>query len=149
MSSLAPRGGLDFWSGLLLVAIAGFAIWLVSDLEVGSARDMGPAYFPLAVAILLAGMGVVMLVRGVLVRGPSAGGIELRPLLAVLASFLAFGLLIRPAGLVIAILAQVGIAHFATPETRPLQSLLFGLALSAVSAVLFVYLLRVPVSVLP
>ena len=149
MHRLAPRGGIDFYSGLLLIAVAAGASWLVSDLDVGSAREMGPGYFPLMIAVLLGGIGLVMLVRGLLLPGPEVQHFELRPLFFVLLSFVAFGVLIRPAGLVIAILAQVGIGHFASAEARPLESLLFGLGMAAFSVVLFVYLLRVPVSVLP
>lgn len=149
MHRLAPRGGIDFYSGLLLIAVAGVAIWLVSDLDVGTTREMGPGYFPLMVAVLLGGCGLVMTVRGLLRAGPGVDHFELRPLVLVLLSFVAFGALIRPAGLLIAILAQVGIAHFASSEARPIESLLFGLGMAAFSAVLFVYLLRVPVSVLP
>jgi putative tricarboxylic transport membrane protein len=146
---LSLRGTIDFYSGLLLVSAAACCMWLVSDLDVGSAREMGPAYFPLMVACLLAAMGLILIGRGVLVRGPAVQGFELRPLFFVIASFAAFGGLITVAGLIPAILAQVAIAHFASSETRPLESLLFGTALAAFSAILFVYLLRIPVSLFP
>jgi putative tricarboxylic transport membrane protein len=149
MRRLAPRGGIDFYSGLLLIAVAAGASWLVSDLDLGSARDMGPAYFPLMVSTLLGAIGLIMLLRGLLMPGTDVQHFELRPLFFVLASFVAFGLLIRPAGLVIAIVAQVGIGHFATSEARPLESLLFAIGMAAFSSILFVYLLRIPVSVLP
>ena len=41
--------------------------WLVSDLDVGSAREMGPAYFPLMVSLVLAAMGLILMAKGVLV----------------------------------------------------------------------------------
>ena len=50
MSRFSLRGTVDFYSGLLLVSVAACCIWLVSDLDVGSAREMGPAYFPLMVS---------------------------------------------------------------------------------------------------
>jgi Tripartite tricarboxylate transporter TctB family len=143
------RGSTDFYSGLLLLVTAATAIWLISDLDIGSAHEMGPAYFPLMISVILAGMGLILMGKGLLVEGPSAGHIELRPMIFVLLSFIAFGVLIVPAGLILAILAQVAIGHFASTESRPLESLLFGLGLAAFSAVLFVYILRVPVSVLP
>jgi hypothetical protein len=149
MNPLSVRGGVDFYSGLLLVGFAACAIWLVSGLDVGSAREMGPAYFPLMVSFVLGAMGLILMTKGLFVSGPAAGGFELRPLAFVLLAFVMFGILIVPAGIVIAILVQVGIAHFASKETRPLESLLFGMALAAFSAVLFVYLLGVPVSVFP
>ncbi|MCC6888911.1 MAG: tripartite tricarboxylate transporter TctB family protein [Hyphomicrobiales bacterium] len=146
MSRLSLRGGVDFYSGILLVVAAACCMWLVSDLDVGSAREMGPAYFPLTVAFLLAAMGLILIGRGLLVAGPAVQGFELRPLFFVIFSFAAFGWLITVAGLIPAILTQVAIAHFASSETRPFESLLFGSALAAFSAALFVYLLRIPVS---
>jgi putative tricarboxylic transport membrane protein len=143
------RNSIDFYSGLLLIAIAAGCLWLVSDLELGTSREMGPAYFPAMIAIILGGMGAVMLVRGVLMSGLTVGHIELRPMLLVLASFLAFALLVTRAGLIAAIVAQVAIAHFASTETKPLESMLFAAGLAAFSAVVFVYLLGIPVSLLP
>lgn len=149
MNRFSPRGGIDFYSGLLLVSVSICAIWLVSDLDIGSAREMGPAYFPLMVASILAAMGVFMMGKGLFVTGDTVRHFELRPLFFLLLSFVAFGVLIEPAGLVIAILVQVGIAHFASSETRPVESLLFAVGLAVLSAVLFVYLLGIPVELLP
>jgi putative tricarboxylic transport membrane protein len=149
MNRFAPRGGIDFYSGLLLVAIAALAAWLVADLDIGTTREMGPAYFPIMVAVLLGGIGLLLMGKGLIAPGMPVRHFELRPLVFVLASFLAFALLIRTAGLVIAILAQVGIAHFASTEARLIESLLFGIGLATVSAILFVYLLGIPVSVFP
>jgi putative tricarboxylic transport membrane protein len=53
------------------------------------------------------------------------------------------------AGLIIAIVAQVAIAHFASTETKPLESVLFAVGLAAFSAIVFVYLLGIPMSLLP
>lgn len=149
MSWLALRGGVDFYSGLLLASAAACCIWLVSDLDVGSAREMGPAYFPLMVSLVLGAMGLILMIKGVLVEGPSIKGFEFRPLFFVVLSFVVFGALIVPAGLVLAILAQVAIAHFASAETRPLESLLSGIGLASFSAIVFAYFLGVPVSLLP
>jgi putative tricarboxylic transport membrane protein len=143
------RNSIDFYSGLLLIAIAAGCLWLVSDLEMGSSREMGPAYFPATIAIILGGMGAIMLVRGFVVSGQAVGHIEMRPMLLVLASFLAFALLVTWAGLIIAIVAQVAIAHFASTETKPLESVLFAVGLAAFSAIVFVYLLGIPMSLLP
>jgi Tripartite tricarboxylate transporter TctB family len=149
VSRFSLRGGVDFYSGLLLISAGACCIWLVSDLDLGSAREMGPAYFPLLVSFALAVMGLILMAKGLLVAGPSVRGVELRPLILVLLAFGAFGALIVPAGLILAILALVAIAHFASPETRPLESLLIGIGLASFSAVVFVYLLGIPVSLLP
>jgi putative tricarboxylic transport membrane protein len=73
----------------------------------------------------------------------------MRPLFFILLSFAAFGLLVERAGLLIAILVQVGIAHFASRETTWLSSAVTAVALAIASSVVFVWLLKIPVSVLP
>ena len=143
------RGNVDFYCGLLLLSISALAIWLVSDLDIGTAGEMGPAYFPLAVASILGAMSLFMLVKGFLRDGQPVAHFEIRPLFLILLSFGVFGVVIAHGGLVLAILAQVAVAHFASPETKILESILFALGLAVFSAVLFVYLLGIPVSLFP
>ncbi len=49
----------------------------------------------------------------------------------------------------IAILVQVGLAHFASRETTWLASAITGVLLAIASSVVFVWLLKILVSVLP
>ncbi|MDB5632018.1 MAG: Tripartite tricarboxylate transporter TctB family protein, partial [Tardiphaga sp.] len=50
MKSLAWRGNIDFYSGLLLVAVAGVALLYIRTLAIGTVLEMGPGYFPLGLA---------------------------------------------------------------------------------------------------
>ncbi|MEP9380019.1 tripartite tricarboxylate transporter TctB family protein [Aquabacter sp. CN5-332] len=143
------RGGVDFYSGLLLVSIAAAALWYITSLEIGTALEMGPGYFPLGIALVLGGMGLFLLVRGLMVEGAPVGRIDARAMGLILLSFLAFALLLDRFGIVIAILAQVAIASLASREAVFWQSLIFGAVLAAGSTILFVWLLGIPVSVLP
>ncbi|MEH2481165.1 hypothetical protein V1282_004522 [Nitrobacteraceae bacterium AZCC 2146] len=149
MKSLAWRGNIDFYSGLLLVAVAGVALLYIRTLAIGTVLEMGPGYFPLGLALVLLGMGLCLLVKGLLVSGPPVGQFHLRPLFFILLSFAAFGVLVERAGLILAILVQVAIAHFASRETSWRESSITGVALAATSAVVFVWLLKIPVELLP
>ena len=149
MKPIAWRGNTDFFSGLLLAAIAVFALIYVQSLEIGTVLQMGPGYFPLGLSLILLGMGLVLIVRGVVSGGPAVETIHLRPLFFVLLSFALFGILVERAGLICAILAQVLVAHFGSRETRLVESLIIGVGLAAASSVLFVWLLKIPVSLLP
>lgn len=149
MKSIAQRGNSDFFSGLLLVAIAVVALLYIRTLTIGTVLEMGPGYFPLGLALILLGMGLVMVVKGLTTEGLPVGRIYVRPLFFILLSFAAFGVLVERAGLVIAILVQVGIAHFASRETTWLSSAVTAGALAVASSVVFVWLLKIPVSVLP
>ncbi len=70
MRSPARRGhNTDFYSGLLLVAVAAVALLYIRTLEVGTVLEMGPGYFPLGLALVLLGMGVCLAVKGLLAEG--------------------------------------------------------------------------------
>lgn len=149
MKPFTWRGNTDFYSGLLLAAIAAFALVYVRTLDIGTVQKMGPGYFPLGLALILLGMGLVLIVKGALSGGPAVETIHVRPLFFVLLSFALFGVLVERAGLICAILAQVLVAHFGSRETRFTESLIVSVGLAAVSSVLFVWLLKIPVSLLP
>jgi hypothetical protein len=150
MKSPAWRGNNnDFYSGLLLVAVATVALLYIRTLAIGTVLQMGPGYFPLGLALILLGMGLCLVTKGLLTSEKPVGSFNLRPLFFILLSFAAFGLLVERAGLMIAILAQVAIAHFASVETKWRQSLVTGVLLAAASAVIFVRLLKIPVDLLP
>ncbi len=67
MKPFTWRGNTDFYSGLLLAAIAAFALVYVRTLDIGTVQKMRPGYFPLGLALILLGMGLVLIVKGALV----------------------------------------------------------------------------------
>src|SRR5437868_5249857 len=137
MKSLAQRGNSDFYTGLLLVVVAAVALLYIRTLTVGTVLEMGPGYFPLGLALILLGMGLVMIVKGLTTAGVPVGAVHLRPLFFILLSFAAFGLLVERAGLAISIVVQVGLAHFASRETTWLASVITAVALAIVSSIVF------------
>jgi putative tricarboxylic transport membrane protein len=149
MKSFTWRGNTDFYSGVLLIVVAAVALSYIGTLAVGTVTRMGPGYFPFGLAVILLGMGLVLVVKGLATAGTPVGRFYLRPLVLILLSFAVFGFLIERAGIIVAILAQVAIAHFASRETILRQSVITGVAVAAVSAVVFVVLLKIPVKLLP
>ena len=149
MKPLAGRGNIDLYSGALLTAIAVVALMYIRTLAIGTVLEMGPGYFPFGLALILLGMGLCLVVKGAVAGGSQVGRFHLKPLFFMLLSFAAFGVLVEQAGLMLAILAQVFIAHFASRETTWRESTVTGIALAATSAVVFVWLLRIPVELLP
>ena len=143
------RFSADLWCGLLLLAISVLSLWVNSQLEFGRTRDIGPGYFPVLISCALGALSFVMILRGIIAPSDSIGAIDGRPVFFILISFVAFAALINTAGLLIAILAQVVCAHFACRDARPIETALMGLGLPAVSALIFVVLLKMPVGLLP
>jgi len=149
MSRTFWKGDLDFFSGLLLVGIAAIALWFISGLEIGTARQMQTGFFPLGIAMILGAMGLFLVIRGIFVVGPRMEAIYVRPLVMILLSFAAFAIIVDRLGLVAAIMAQVAIASYAPTKTNLVESLLVGAAMAAGCAVVFVWLLGVPMKTFP
>ena len=54
----------DFWAGLMFIGFGMFfALWAVSNYQMGSAVRMGPAYFPALLGGLLAVLGAMVLIE--------------------------------------------------------------------------------------
>ena len=138
----------DFLSGLMFMAVGAIALAGVREDYFGSARDMGPAFFPTLVAWLLIGLGVAITGRAVVERGEALGGPVLRPFLAV-AGIVAFALLIEDAGFVIATAALVLAACLAGERFRPVEAALLFAGLTVAAALIFVYGLEVSMHLWP
>lgn len=116
----------DVLGGLALAAIgAGAAGWALAHYDLGSLRQMGPGAFPLALGLALAALGLIVALPG-LRRAGDAAPIEPWVAVAVLASILAFGLGLRPLGLVVASL--VGVLVATLPATQRGWAWRLGLA---------------------
>jgi len=51
----------DFWAGLMFALIGGSAMWIARGYPFGSARSMGPGYFPVVLGGLLVILGAVIM----------------------------------------------------------------------------------------
>lgn len=138
----------DFFAGLLFLAVALGTFYVARDYSMGSARRMGPAYFPTLLAWALAGLSLILLVRSLFGGREAMEGIALKPLALVILGAVAFALLLRPAGLVVAVLAVVLVGAAGSSESRPLPALLLALGLAAGSVLVFVVGLEQPFPIL-
>ena len=139
----------DLLFGLFLVAVAAGTLVATRHLALGSAADMGPGYMPRAVALGLLGFGLFFSIRGARRAGPAIVPVQARPLLAILAAVGVFALTTQRLGLVIASVATVVVASFATRESRLRETLPFAVLLAGAAVLLFVKVLALPVPVWP
>jgi hypothetical protein len=138
------RSRQDLGAGLVFVAIGVAGIVFGQDLAFGSAARMGPGYFPLVLSTLIIAIGVVLAARGLLVDGPSIERIHVRPLFAILAAILLFGVLIERIGLALtAALLTIG-AAYARRDVNLKETLLLAAGLSLFAVAVFVYALSQP-----
>src|SRR5215471_2911545 len=142
----APR---DFYGGLVMVAIALFALWASRDLPGMRGFAFGPGTAPRIFAIVLAGLGVAVAATGVLARGPGIDRFYFRGPFFITLSVVLFAWLVRPLGLVIASFLSIVAAAGATPESRLLETLIWGAVLTAFCSLLFPYALNLPMQMWP
>lgn len=137
----------DFWSGAIFIAVGLAAMIMGQDYPMGSAGRMGPGYFPTVLGGLLAVLGVVSVARSLFRPGETIGRFAIKNLLLVLGATVLFGVLVRDAGIVVAIIALVLLGGLASSKFRfgPYAVLAVGMAVFAV--LVFVKALGLPMPV--
>jgi len=138
----------DFWTGAIYVAIGGAAIFLARDYGMGSAVKMGPAYFPTLLAGILIVIGVISIVRSFLKPGTPVGAFAMRGLLLVIASTLLFGLIVRGAGMAVALPLMILISAFASAKFNWRAALLLAVGITVFCILIFQVGLGVPLPIL-
>lgn len=150
----------DFAGGLFLIAIGLGALWASSGLGMGTLRAMGPGMLPKSLAVMVAGLGALLLLTSLRVQGPRLESWTLRGLFFVILGACLFALVIRGAslpggfklpslGLIVAGPLVAIVAAFASPETRLREVLIFAAVMTTLCALLFKYTLGLPIPLAP
>lgn len=145
------RNQRDFIVGVAYItAGAGFA-FVSWGYELGNASAMGPGYFPFWLGVVLSLLGVV-----VCLGATSAHAQRLRlerwdwrTLAWMTGSVAAFGMALKPLGLVFAVLGLVVASSLASREFTWRGTLINALLLALLNSVLFVLLLDLPLPLWP
>jgi Tripartite tricarboxylate transporter TctB family len=139
----------DFWAGIMFLAFAAVAVSAARGYAMGSAGRMGPGYFPMALGIVLGLLGLIIIARAFAAGDERVGALQLRPLLAIVVAVCLFGLLIERLGLIVALVAVVVVSALASREYRPVEVAALAATLAAFSVGVFVYALRLPLTLWP
>jgi putative tricarboxylic transport membrane protein len=145
---LGIRDPRDFWSGVIFGGAGLAAVLFGRELSMGTATKMGPGYFPTVLGMILTLIGLALVVRACLVRGESLAGFAVRPLLLVLGAAVVFGLTVRGAGLMVALIVLVVVSAAASRFVEWRSTAILAVGLAVFSAVVFVKVLGLPISVL-
>jgi len=137
----------DFWTGIIYVAVGASAVLFAHDYGLGTAFRMGPGYFPTVLGGLLALIGLVSLGRAALRAGDPLPPLRLKGLLAVTAATLAFGALVRGAGLIVALPVLVLASAGASARFRWGPALVLAAGLTVFSVAVFLKGLGVPLPI--
>jgi hypothetical protein len=141
----------DFWAGLLFLGIgaAAIAIAQAGGYELGSARKMGPGYFPVWLGGGLAVTGLLLTGKGIVAEGAPIGRWAVLPLVLVTLGTVIFAAIVNVAGLAPAIVALVLISSFASVQFNLRWAVPLALGLAVVSVLVFIKGLGITVPVMP
>ena len=146
---IAIRAPKDFWAGVLYLAIGLAGLVIGRNYSFGSGPRMGPGSFPAILSALVMVVGAASLAKAMLQSGEGIGTIAWRPLLLVTAGTVLFGVLLEPAGAVVAIGVLLVVVFFASRQSRAdLVTLLTFAGLVAFCVFVFVRGLGVPMPIL-
>jgi putative tricarboxylic transport membrane protein len=142
----APR---EFYGGLALAAVAAFAIWASRDLGGMRGFAFGPGTAPTLFAYFLMLLGAAVAVTGLVTTGPVIERFHLRGPFFITLSVVVFALTVRSFGLAISSFLSICAAAGATPESRVLETIVCGVALTTFCCLLFPYALNLPMQLWP
>lgn len=136
----------ELGAGALLITLGAIGLALSHDLPMRSGPRLGPGAMPLGMSVLVVLFGLALLVRGLLVAGPPPTGWRVRPALALTAAILGFALAVEQAGLVPACILLLVAAVAARPGIRWIEAAIYVPALTALTVLVFKYLLKQPLA---
>lgn len=134
----------DLCAGIVFLLVGIAAVWFGRGLRFGSAANMGAGFMPVILGWMLFAMGAFTILRTIWIQSEAFGTLRLRPILLVLASVLAFGLLVERIGFVPTMVISILLATLAAEKPTPLYVLGMCLILPFAAVVLFVWGLGLP-----
>ncbi len=142
---IAGFDAIDLAGGILVLATgAGFAIG-ATTYPIGTLHRMGPGYLPLTIGVILAGIGVALIVasRATTTEIPD---VSFRPLLAILAGLLFFGLTLERFGLAPATVGLVVLSSLALKKPNWWMVVITAAFLIFMGVGVIVYALNIPIA---
>ncbi len=142
------RNARDFWAGVIFLCFGLAAMLIGQDYSMGSAGRMGPAYFPMILSSLLVLIGVVSVIRSVFLCGEAIPKFAIKGACLIIGATMLFGVLIRSAGLPIAIIVLVMVGGIASVKFKRLPFLAVAIGMAVFSVLVFVKGLALPMPIL-
>ncbi len=132
-----------------MIAVAAFAFWQAADLPIGTLGGMGPGMLPKSLAVALGLLGALLLAGAIQEGGLPLDRWSIRGPLFVLGAVVAFGLAVRPLGLIVAGPLAIVIGAIASDEVRWKETILVGAVVTAFCIGLFKFALGLPIPLAP
>ncbi|HEY3166035.1 MAG TPA: tripartite tricarboxylate transporter TctB family protein, partial [Candidatus Binatia bacterium] len=138
------RSSKDFWSGFIYIFFGSSAILIAREYGMGTALRMGAAYFPTLLGGLLVVIGAISVIRSFIVPGTPIGSFAFKGLFLVIGSVFVFGLVVRGAGVAIALPLLVIISALASVRFRWVATAVMALGLTVFCILVFIKGLGIP-----
>jgi hypothetical protein len=135
----------NFMAGLLFTGLAVVLACDALSLPLGTVSQMGPGYLPLVLAVILGGLGLVVIANSLRLEGESLSGFEWRGFILVTVSIVAFGATINRFGFIPAVVISVGICILASTRFRTVTAIALIAFLLVFCWVVFIWGLGLPV----
>ncbi len=142
------RSSKDFWTGLIYLFFGVSAILIARDYGMGTGGKMGPAYFPAILGGLLVVIGVISVIRSFIAHGAPIGTFAFKGLALVSVSVLMFGIVVRGAGLTVALPLLVIISALASSRFRWRPTLIMAVGLTIFCVLVFIKGLGIPLPII-
>ena len=139
----------DFAAGLFLVAIALFGMIGGWKLSMGTMSGVGPGMLPKVTALMIAAFGILLIVQSLVTHGDVLEQFSIRGLVFILGSLLVFAATVRTLGLAFAGPLAVIVSAFAEKHVRIKEIIIYAVLLTGACILLFKYLLKLPIPILP
>jgi len=135
----------QFWLGIVFSVIGLIALWELPR-PIGSIRSMGPGYFPMLLGIGLILIGVASMVVSIRSRHHThVEPLSLVPTFFIISGIVAMALLIDNAGLAVSLFFMVVGTCYNRVLKHPLEVVVIYLAVLALTWVVFIYLIQLPI----
>jgi hypothetical protein len=136
----------NFGAGALFIVVGIGSAVLSFGYQLGTPGRMGSGFFPFCLGLILAGLGVLLVVQSCATASSHDRLVrwDAKSLLVILASVLAFALLLPTLGLMLAIVGLVVVSSFADRGFRWVVVFPTALILAAICYAIFVYALQLP-----
>lgn len=140
----------DFVAGLVFLVIGGGTLVIGRSYRIGTASEMGPGYFPMMLALALMALGLILAFKAWReTAGEEIEPLHLRVVFFPTLAIVLFGLMLERFGVVLSLVALLGVGAFASRETR-LREVPFLIVAAVIFCVaVFVYGVELPMEVWP
>ncbi len=146
----SARGNMpDIAFGGSLVTIFAIVMWETRNLKIGTMAEMGAGFMPKVLATMLGVSGLILLIKGLLAAKASIPVTNIKSSGFMIASIAVFAFTLLPCGVVIATFIMTIFATLAGSDHRWKEMVIFSLLLSALTVLVFVTGLKLPLPIWP